>query len=426
LQVTTGTGTHNIYPAPDGHTTDFYRPEILQSQEYSCYGVELSGWTFTSAEKYRYSFEDQEKDKEFWGGAVSYKYRVEDPRLGRFFSVDPLAPSYPEESPYHFAGNNPVYNIDVEGLEAGGNIYGAPLRNVNQMRGDRGVNWNFTQQDGFQAYDWGHYYNLYAGPSVMAGTAMLNTGDNIGKVIGGDRGDEHMVFYCPNCVGVSGAKGTYVWQKPLTTRSVVNNTVANTVNGAWLNTLAVTNTGVFGSAGIISQPFVSGTANPTAGLVNATRNALAGLAVPVLPPAPIVIGAPTVVNNPPAAGPINPLPPNPLNVGTIQVTTQNTTSTQIEQQVVQNNVIVVSFNTTSGPGFAPILQQRFNRLLGTLPPGSNVVYNPGANRYGQTLVSMGGFNNQAVLTPGVTNTTQQRNRTTNTVNTTTTTVVTGF
>jgi RHS repeat-associated protein len=117
LQVTTGTGTHNLYPSPDGHTTDFYRPEILQSQEYSCYGVELSGWTFTSAEKYRYSFQDQAKDKEFWGGAVSYKYRVEDPRLGRFFSVDPLAPKYAYNSPYAFSENRVMDSVELEGLE---------------------------------------------------------------------------------------------------------------------------------------------------------------------------------------------------------------------------------------------------------------------------------------------------------------------
>jgi RHS repeat-associated protein len=79
--------------------------------------VELSGWTFTSAEAYRYSFQDQEKDKEFWGGAVSYKYRVEDPRLGRFFSVDPLAPKYAYNSPYAFSENRVLASVELEGLE---------------------------------------------------------------------------------------------------------------------------------------------------------------------------------------------------------------------------------------------------------------------------------------------------------------------
>jgi hypothetical protein len=79
--------------------------------------VELSGWTFISAEKHRYSFQDQEKDKEFWGGAASYKYRVEDPRLGKFFSVDPLAPEYAYNSHYAFSENRVVDSVELEGLE---------------------------------------------------------------------------------------------------------------------------------------------------------------------------------------------------------------------------------------------------------------------------------------------------------------------
>jgi hypothetical protein len=56
-------------------------------------------------------------DEEFWGGAVSYKYRIEDPRLGRFFSVDPLAPKYPHNSPYAFSENRVIDGVELEGLE---------------------------------------------------------------------------------------------------------------------------------------------------------------------------------------------------------------------------------------------------------------------------------------------------------------------
>ncbi len=36
---------------------------------------------------------------------------------GRFLSVDPIAASYPELTPYQFAGNMPIYAIDLDGLE---------------------------------------------------------------------------------------------------------------------------------------------------------------------------------------------------------------------------------------------------------------------------------------------------------------------
>jgi hypothetical protein len=60
--------------------------------------------------------------EEFCGGAVSYKYRIEDPRLGRFFSVDPLAPKYAMYSPYHFSSNQPIHSKELEGLESSNDL----------------------------------------------------------------------------------------------------------------------------------------------------------------------------------------------------------------------------------------------------------------------------------------------------------------
>jgi RHS repeat-associated protein len=65
----------------------------------------------------RYGFQGQEEDQEMWEGSVSYKYRVEDARLGRFFSVDPLMAKFPWNSAYAFAENKGVSTIELEGLE---------------------------------------------------------------------------------------------------------------------------------------------------------------------------------------------------------------------------------------------------------------------------------------------------------------------
>ncbi len=43
---------------------------------------------------------------------------MHDPRIARFFAVDPLAPSYPELTPYQFASNTPIWAEELEGLEA--------------------------------------------------------------------------------------------------------------------------------------------------------------------------------------------------------------------------------------------------------------------------------------------------------------------
>ena len=68
---------------------------------------------------YRYGFQGQEEDGELWSGSVSYKYRVEDARLGRFFSVDPVHSDYPHNSTYAFCENEVISFVELEGLEKG-------------------------------------------------------------------------------------------------------------------------------------------------------------------------------------------------------------------------------------------------------------------------------------------------------------------
>ena len=72
-----------------------------------------------SAFNYRFGFQGQEGDDEINGDGNSYafKYRIHDPRLGRFLSIDPLYQSYPWNSPYAFSENSVIAFIELEGLE---------------------------------------------------------------------------------------------------------------------------------------------------------------------------------------------------------------------------------------------------------------------------------------------------------------------
>ncbi|PCJ64659.1 MAG: hypothetical protein COA58_13045 [Bacteroidetes bacterium] len=74
--------------------------------------------TFTT-KAYRFGFQGQEGDNEINGEGNSYafKYRIHDPRLGRFLSVDPLVLDYPWNSPYAFSENRVIDAIELEGLE---------------------------------------------------------------------------------------------------------------------------------------------------------------------------------------------------------------------------------------------------------------------------------------------------------------------
>jgi len=78
-------------------------------------------WTAASADGYRFGFNGKESDSETYGKGNEYDYgfRIYNPRLGKFLSVDPLSRGYAALTPYQFAGNTPIWAIDIDGLEPG-------------------------------------------------------------------------------------------------------------------------------------------------------------------------------------------------------------------------------------------------------------------------------------------------------------------
>ena len=68
---------------------------------------------------YRFGYQGQEKINEIYGNDnyLDYTYRGYNPKLGRFFAVDPLAAQYPFYSTYQFSGNRVIDMVELEGLE---------------------------------------------------------------------------------------------------------------------------------------------------------------------------------------------------------------------------------------------------------------------------------------------------------------------
>ncbi|QJB36316.1 hypothetical protein HF329_31980 [Chitinophaga oryzae] len=68
---------------------------------------------------YRYGFNGKENDNEIKGegNQQDYGFRIYDPRIAKFLSVDPITKQYPELTPYQFASNRPIDGIDQDGLE---------------------------------------------------------------------------------------------------------------------------------------------------------------------------------------------------------------------------------------------------------------------------------------------------------------------
>lgn len=95
-----------------------FEADIEVANSYYPFGYTLPGKTFSS-KHYRYGFQGQETDDEVKGegNSVNFKYRMHDPRLGRFLSIDPLFASFPWNSPYAFSENRVVDGFELEGLE---------------------------------------------------------------------------------------------------------------------------------------------------------------------------------------------------------------------------------------------------------------------------------------------------------------------
>lgn len=110
-------------PHQNGQTVDYWQAEVRQATDYSPFGAQLQTrnlfLTVLGNVPYRYGYQGYERDNEVKGegNSVNYKYRMHDPRVGRFFAVDPLVKDYPWNSPYAFSENVVINAVELEGLE---------------------------------------------------------------------------------------------------------------------------------------------------------------------------------------------------------------------------------------------------------------------------------------------------------------------
>ena len=130
----------------NGTTIDHFDADVVNTFDYSPFGAPMNERTYRMVMKYtdgthttslpafvngnepldniakdslsyRYTFNGKEKDDEISGSGNEYNFgaRIYNPRLGKWFSVDPLASSYVPIAPYTFALDNPLRFIDIDG-----------------------------------------------------------------------------------------------------------------------------------------------------------------------------------------------------------------------------------------------------------------------------------------------------------------------
>jgi RHS repeat-associated protein len=96
----------------DNIKIEHYAGNVTEENHYYPFGLTLS----TDVEhKQPYKYNTKELEKSFGLEMYDYGARMQDPQIGRWFGIDPLAEKFVYESPYVYGGNNPILNIDVGG-----------------------------------------------------------------------------------------------------------------------------------------------------------------------------------------------------------------------------------------------------------------------------------------------------------------------
>jgi len=104
---------------------------MMQLNHYYPFGAAFAETPITQQGVQPYKYNGKELDPMSGLNLYDYSARYYDPAIARFTTMDPLAELRPNESPYSFAGNNPIRNTDPDGrywVSSGDSAYAAQLQ----------------------------------------------------------------------------------------------------------------------------------------------------------------------------------------------------------------------------------------------------------------------------------------------------------
>jgi len=108
----------------DNFTVADTRGRIIEEDHYYAFGLKIAGISsvkFGDPNEGMLDNKNLYNDKELFDDAdldwYDYGFRNYDPQIGRFPQLDPLTDDYPHYTPFQYAGNEPIANVDLDGLE---------------------------------------------------------------------------------------------------------------------------------------------------------------------------------------------------------------------------------------------------------------------------------------------------------------------
>lgn len=96
-----------------------YKPPVFtQVHETDPWGMQIGQISFEQNSINNIKFQSQEKINDFGLDINFFKYRINDPLIGRFWQIDPLSEKYVHNSVYAFSENKVTRHIELDGLES--------------------------------------------------------------------------------------------------------------------------------------------------------------------------------------------------------------------------------------------------------------------------------------------------------------------
>jgi len=117
----------------------------LQENDYYPFGLTVKTYDFSNNNRYLYNGKEEQYDLT---NQDDYGARFYDPIIGRWTVVDPLAEKSRRNSPYNYALNNPIRNIDPDGMATELPGVGMSLQDLQNLYGGnnvQGVDYSATE-----------------------------------------------------------------------------------------------------------------------------------------------------------------------------------------------------------------------------------------------------------------------------------------
>lgn len=158
------------------------RGNLLEETHYYPFGLTMSGISSKAlmfgdpSNRIKYNSKELQ-NKEFTDGSglewYDYGMRESDPQLGRFFRVDPLTNKFPNLTPYQYASNDPIQNIDLDGLEGVGFTSEWGVSQIWKSAGFSSDGRMDPNSDLGKAYSWKNMPSLFTKSALALGAYYL-------------------------------------------------------------------------------------------------------------------------------------------------------------------------------------------------------------------------------------------------------------